>query len=410
MKRTLLTLALLLIVTTGCAPKFNYQNYQNLMAAGDCTGSKDMVKNSQKSYGKKAQLLYHLDSAMTYYHCGDLDQAAEQFNKADDMAQELWTKSVSQGAASMLTNDMIIAYAGEDFERALINLFTAFTYIQNNQYDDALIGCRQLNTLLTEYNDKYEKKNVYKEDALGRWISGMLSEMDGEYSDAYIYYYQAFKAYQVYNKNYGTPTPKALYADLLRLSAPADKQVEAKRLTKGYKGPRLDFKKSRKMGRIVYVHLNGKSAFKVEKKFTVSTHTGIVSIAFPEYRVPTIPCTQSGLVLSRKEGNPLKINSSLAEEISDIAVKNLEDRKGRIWAKTVARAVTKQIAAKAAAKQVEKKYGETVGLFSHIAGQLTADATEKADIRCWRTLPAEIYIGSTFVKPGDYSASAESCG
>ncbi|MCG8470609.1 MAG: hypothetical protein MI742_01975, partial [Desulfobacterales bacterium] len=47
---------------------------------------------------------------------------------------------------------------------------------------------------------------------------------------------------------------------------------------------------------------------------------------------------------------------------------------------------------------------------AQIAGQLTADATEKADIRCWRTLPAEIYIGSTFVKPGDYSASAESCG
>ena len=409
MKRSLTLLALLLLVTTGCAPKFNYQNYQNLMAAGDCVGSKEMVQKGQATYGKKAQLLYHLDSAMTFYQCGDFKKAAAQFNQADDLAQTLWTKSISQNAASMLTNDMVIAYAGEDFERALINLFTAFAYIQAEQYDDALIECRQLNTLLSEYNQKYEKKNVYKEDALGRWISGILSEMDGEYSDAYIYYYEALRAYKDYNKSYGTPTPKALYQDLLRLSVPADKQREAKRLARGYKGKKTNFKKSRKLGRVVTIHLNGMAAYKVEEKFTEATSTGPISIAFPRYVVPTIPCTNSRVTLAAEHGEKTIIKNALAEEISDIAVKDLSDRKARIWAKTITRAVAKQVAARAAANEVKKKQGEFAGLLAQVAGQVAANATEKADIRCWRTIPAEIHVGSAFVKPGTYTATASRC-
>ncbi|SCY22675.1 COG3014 family protein [Desulfoluna spongiiphila] len=408
MKRLVLLVALL-IATTGCAPTFNYANLDSLLKAGDCVASKEMIKTRQSDYGKHAQLLYHLDCAMIFYECGDLKSAAAEFSQADEMAQALWTKSLSAGAASFLVNDLIIDYPGEDFERALINMMAAFTYIRGGDYESALVECRKLNTLLTEYNDQYESKNVYKEDALGRYISGILSEMDGEYSDAYIYYYEAFRAYKDYNAAYGTPTPPSLYADLLRVAVPADRVREAKRLTKGYTGTVPSHRATRKKGRIVYVQLNGKAPKKVENKITHLAPTGPVSIAFPRYVTFPPGCRDSGLVLTDTNGSTLTTPSALAENITAIAVKNLDDRKTRIWTKTIARAVAKQVAVHAAAKQIEKEQGEFAGMLAQLAGQVAASATEKADTRSWRTLPGEIYLASRFVEPGEYKASAITC-
>lgn len=409
MKRLVFVVALL-IATTGCAPTFNYANLNSLLKAGDCVGSREMIKTKQADYGSHAQLLYHLDSAMIHYLCGDLLKAASEFNEADEMAQRLWTKSLSAGAASFLINDLIIDYPGEDFERALINLFSAFTYIRQGEFEGALVECRKLNTLLTEYNDQYESKNVYKEDALGRYISGILSEMDGEYSEAYIYYYEALRAYRDYNTAYGTPTPASLYEDLLRVAEPADRRGEAKRLTKGYTSTVMSHREARKLGRIVYVHLNGKAPMKVEYKITHISPTGPISIAFPRYVSFPVACSESSLVLTDENGLTTTAPAALAEDITRIAVKNLDDRKTRIWAKSIARAIAKQVAVHAAAREIEKEQGELAGMFAQLAGQMVASATEKADTRCWRTLPGEIYLASRFVKPGKYKASASTCG
>ena len=405
MKRLIVILSLF-IITTGCAPTFNYTNLDNLLRAGDCAGSKEMLKKSQDKYGNKAQLIYHLDTAMTHYLCGDMTQAAEELNRADDMAQELWTLSVSDGAASFLTNDMIIDYPGEDFERALINLFSAFAYIQQGSYESALIECRQLNTLLTQLNDSYTTKNVYKEDALGRYISGILSEIDGDYSDAYIYYYEALRAYKDYNMAYGTPTPPSLYSDLLRVAEAAGRRREARRLTRGYKVTKYTPREARKRGRIVYIHLNGKAPVKVEEKFTHLAPTGPISIAFPRYITASTNSIHSDLILTEKNGRTITASATLAEDITRIAVKNLKDRKNRIWAKTISRAVAKQVAVHAAAQQMKKEQGEFAGLLTQFAGQVAASASEKADIRSWRTLPGTIYMTSRFVEPGEYTATA----
>jgi hypothetical protein len=350
-----------------------------------------------------------MDSAMINMQCGNIKEANRYFHDAEDLSKSLWTKSISQGAASMLTNDMIIAYPGEDFEKALINLFSSFSYIKLNEFNAALTECRRLDLLLTELNEKYDKKNIYKEDALGRYISGILSEADGEYSEAYIYYYEALRAYKNYNNDYGTPTPKFLLEDMLRVSHRADKTEEAKRLIPSHNSIKYTMPKDAvQSGKVVFIHFNGKAPVKIEKKFTVNTNTGPISIAFPEYRSTPPYCKVSKVLLNSNSQN-YEMKAVLAEDINKIAVKNLSDRKARIWAKTIARAVAKKAVVDAAAKQTKKELGSGWGLVAQIAGNIAADATESADIRCWRTLPGEIYISRLFVQPGDYKVSAEQC-
>ncbi len=408
MKNTFIVIFLTLFVCS-CAPKFKYEVLQSTMKSGNCPGAVEFVKNNQKQYGSKARLLFLMDSGMINLQCGNYDLAGKYFADAEELAQLLWTDSISKNAASMVTNDLIIDYAGEDFEKAMINLFSAFSYIKKDEYDEAMTDCRRLDTLLTQYNDKYKKKNVYKEDALGRYLSGVLSEADDEYSEAYIYYYEAFKAFKNYNSAYGTTTPAFLFEDILRVAGPADRLEEARSLFSGARKTKyLNAKKSRKLGKIVLIHLNGKGPVKIENKYTVPTLSGPISIAFPKYVTSPPVCHESKLIVT-SDKKSYSAKSALFNDINKIALKSLDDRKGRTMAKAIARAVAKQAVVHAASKQVEKQYGSGWGLAAKIAGRIAASATETADTRAWRTLPGEINIARTFVQPGNYQVSVENC-
>ena len=407
--KNIIIIAFLTLFVCSCAPKFNYSTLQSTMNSGNCLGAAEFVKNNQEQYGKKAQFLYLLDSGIVNLECGNYDIAGKYFADAEELGARLWTTSVTKSAASMLTNDLIMEYGGEDFERAMINLFSAFSYIEKGEFDEAMTDCRRLNTLLNDYNSKYKKKSVYKEDALGRYISGLLSEADGEYSEAYIYYYEAFKTFKDYNSAYGTATPACLFEDLLRVAGPADRLGEARRLVGSSKKLKyIKANQARKLGKIVLVHLDGNGPFKVEKKFSVMTGTGPISIAFPEY-VTTPPLCHENTLIVKSGTNTYSAKAVLFNDINKIAVKSLADRKGRIWAKAVARAVAKQVAVNLAANEAERQGGAGWGLATKIIGRVTASALETADTRAWRTLPGEINLARTFVPPGDYQISVRGC-
>lgn len=408
MKISTVILAIFLIITS-CAPKFNYDSLQNAMSTGNCPGSVELLKNSKETYGSKALLLHMLDSGMISFQCNNPKEATAFFQDADQLAQELWTKSLTKEAASYITNDFILPYRGEDFERAMISLFSAFSYIKLGEYDDAMADCRRLDTILSEYNSKYEKKNVYKEDALGRYISGVLSEADKEYSEAYIYYYESFKAFKNYAGAYGTVTPKYLFEDLLRVSVPADRKSELRSIIPNLSSIKgTDHQSAKKMGKIILIHLNGKAPVKVENKYSIVTATGPISIAFPDFIANPPSCSSSKLLL-QSDKNTYVEESVLFENINQIALKDLADRKIRITAKAIARAVAKQVVVQASANEMEKQYGPMAGLMANIAGNVAASALEKADTRSWRTLPGEIYIARSFVPEGQYKVSVESC-
>jgi hypothetical protein len=275
------------------------------------------------------------------------------------------------------------------------------------QNDEALVECRRLDANLALFNDKYEQKNVYKEDAFGRYLSGIVYESAGNLEDAYIDYYKAFKAFKDYGEDYGTPMPDTLVSDLRRTAAAAGRLEEVTGL-----GLKMEDSITEKKGgdapAVVLIHLNGKAPFKVEDVIFLPTEHGPVSLAFPRFVVTPPRCRESRLVVEpadigrfRKAPGALSGTPALAEDINAIAVKNLEDRKGRVIAKTIARAVAKQVAI---GKATKKNNGARFLL--NVANLFI----ERADTRSWRTLPGEIYISRTFLPEGVYDASVRSCG
>jgi len=389
----------------GCATP-NPLTLQHSLESGNCAATPLLLEEAKGTYGGNAELLFLLDAGMVHLQCGNYGLAQEHFHKAEQLAETLWTKSLSRNAASFLTSDYLIKYPGEDYERVMIHLMSAIGYLQSGELDEALVECRRLDSLLSLYNTKYEKKNVYKEDAFARYLSGILNEDDGEQDDAFIDYLLAARAYLEYDRAYGTHMPESLQEDLQRMAVAVGRIEDAESVMKHFPGHRWSTRADTGgKGKIVFILFIGNAPEKVEDRIYIPTRRGPVTIAFPRMVTETPACAGGTLVL-RSGATIIESDLELVEDINRIALKNLEDRKGRVIAKTVARAVAKQVVIEGISSQGDDNAQTTIATLLNLINM----AVERADTRSWRTLPGEIHMARVFVPPGVYSLGVSRCG
>jgi len=410
--RELLTIILATLVLSGCAGGNIFSKLDERLASGDCPAAIALFNESGDVYGRNEQLLYLLDAAMVYMQCGNLDAAQEHFHSAEDLAEALWTKSITMNALSMVTNDTVLAYAGEDFERVMIHLMSAIGYLQAGQPDEALVEARRLDTLLAIYNDKYDKKNVYKKDAFARYLSGILHESDGQWDEAFIDYRRAVEVYVEDYRTYGTGLPEILIADLVRAASVVDRIEEIESLVPGDRpSDRIDrLTRSDDLsdqGKVVFITFAGYAPRKVHDMVVVPTSHGPIGVAFPRMVVTPPRCSNGRLTLYGKD-HFFEADLVLVEDINRIAVKNLDDRKGRILVKAIARVVAKQVVIHSIARSSGNRDDQLV--IKAILNLFNIFLVERADTRSWRTLPGRIYMTRMYVPAGEYKCKFEGCG
>ena len=409
----LITVFIFVASLAGCAAGYEkfHGDVSAYMAGGDCASLAAYIVDGEKDggfEGSNESLLFLLDSATALMGCGDFKASNRYFHKADILAEKLWTKSIGKEAASFLLSDYTRPYAGEDFERAFINLFSAINYVMLGEIDEALVEVRRLDSLLSMYNREYEEKNVYREDAFGRYLGGIIYDATGAVDDAFIDYRKAYATYGDYEAAYGTKMPVYMVEDYLRVAERAGRIDEVGAALKRFAG--VEWKKqaeTRGLGRVVFIHLAGKAPEKVSDKIIIGTKHGPVSLAFPKFVAAPVGCRRSRLYLESGRRR-YESETELVEDIGAIAVKNLSDRRGRVIAKELARVVVKQVAMKSASDELggSKKEKEAIRMLFNIVDT----AVSRADTRSWRTLPGAIHLSRAFVPPGSYNASASFCG
>lgn len=393
--------AFLALALSACGgPSGSMRKEVNASLAGRdfAAAEKKVVAAKQSSYGKKNQVLYYLDLGAVQHDAGKFKESDESLDRAERRMEELYTKSVTRAAGTLMLNDTTTEYAGERFERALVNAYRALNYTFLNKREDALVEVRKLSRLLQEYADVYGIKNTaYKDDAFAQFLASLLYEDDGRLDDARIAREKSRKAYQDWAKAYGTPIPRL---------EPVGERKGA--------------------GEVVFLHYNGVAPRKVSKTISVAwrealTHldatkddeaeagrarravaAGLtagkaVAVAFPAYVQD--PFQIAG---SRVSSDGLEAPTELASDVSAIARKDLEERLGVIRARAIARATIKFILAKAASDAAAKKYGKNSwqALLTQAGGAVASVATEVADTRAWATLPAQFRVARLYLPPG----------
>jgi tetratricopeptide (TPR) repeat protein len=406
--RALLPIILAMLILAGCTGGTIFSRLNQNLTSGNCPGAIALIDESGEGYDGNGQLLYLLDSAMVYMQCGDLDAAQARFRDAEDLADRLWTESLTRNALSLVTNDTVTSYAGEDFERVMIHLMSAIGYLQAGQTEDALVEARRLDTLLAVYNDKYDKKNVYKEDAFARYLSGILHEGDGDWDAAFIDYRRAAEVYRDDYRRYGTGLPEMLRVDLMRSASVVGRTVDIADLVPLEQlDPWVRSDHPSDHGKVVFITFAGYAPHKVQDMVVVPTPHGPVGVAFPRM-VTTPPRCSRGWLNLYGEDHFFESELVLVEDINRIATKNLEDRQGRILAKAVARAVAKQVAIHHIARSRDNRDDQQA--IASILNLVNILLVERADTRCWRTLPGQIYMTRMYVPAGQYSAELVACG
>lgn len=372
-----------------------------LIAARDFAGAEARIaQEKQGSYGKKNQVLYYLDLGAVQHDGGKYKESDQSFEAAETRMEELYTKSVSKAAGTLLLNDNTTEYAGERFERALVNVYRALGYLFRNDREGALVEIRKLSRLLQEYADVYgAKSTAYKDDAFAQYLSSLLYEDDGKADDARISLDKSKKVYEFYAASYATPTP--------RFDFVADEANAG--------------------GELVFIHLNGTAPRKISKSFSVAWNEAVVAlkaskddekesaqahnalraglvgnavtVAYPAYIQD--PFQIAG---SRVDSAGRKADTQLMEDVSAIAMKDLAERQALIKVRAIARATIKFVLAKTASDEVKKKYGANSwqALAAQVGGAAAAAATEIADTRAWATLPSQFRLARLRLPPGKH--------
>ncbi|MBI3597459.1 MAG: hypothetical protein HY203_09930 [Nitrospirae bacterium] len=410
-----------LMVLSGCGPPVqHYVQVDNLQSRQQFAEADAVIVKHKAEYGERNAVLYDFDRGMMLHLAGQYAESNQVLAQAEDRIDQLYTKSVSAESGAMLTNDNTLPYEGEDFEKVMINVIQALNYVYLGEWDETLVEARKVDHKLNLFNDKYEKKNVYKQDALAQYLSGILYEAKGELNDAFISYRKAYEAYGDYRKNYGTPMPTPLPADLLRVTAALSFTEEHQDYLKQFPDTRwMTEKELQGQSELVFISYTGRSPIKEDFFITAPIPDGkggtyILRVALPKF-VPLpdkVGTAEVHLIPADGEaasGGAISQRVFLAEDITAIAKKNLEDRIARITAKAIARATAKYLASRAIRKEVAKKRGDDslAGFLADVGTNIYSLASEQSDKRSWRTLPDRIQLARVVVLPGSYTVAVE---
>jgi len=391
MKKIILITALAAFFLGGCAAMSFYKKVDMQMGAGQFAEADKVIEEAKNNYKGEHELLYYFDKGAILQMMGEYKESTKHLENAELKVESLYTKSATQHIGSFLTNDMSLPYEGEDFEQVMINIMKCLNFLYAGDASGAQVEARKVNNRLNLINDRYEGKSIYKEDAFARYLSAIAYELKGDYNDAYIDYKKSLAGYTNYASLYGTEIPQRVKLDILRTA-------EALKFYDDLKEYKEEFgiqsyprhADTRDKGEVIFVVYDGMAPYKVSKQqnAAVKDKNGkpyLVTVAFPVF-MPRGSVVNSVYV----DGEAPAFE---AENLTAIALKNLEHKNGLIYAKAVARAAAKFFASQALSNNGKNS---TMSLLMNIYSY----ASEQADTRSWRTLPSRFIIARKYYQPG----------
>ncbi len=393
-------LSLLLGALTHCASYTDeVKELRDDYISGKYKNSLDKLEKSSLHDSSTNRLLYHMEKAMILDRMSDRKLARSTLVQADKIVDELYTTSVTKTAASFLINDSVADYEGEDFEKVAIHTELALSFLEDKQVSEARVEAKAINNRLHQITQNYDPKYLhYKEDAFARFMSALIYESLQNWDDAIIDYNQALGVYTSpeYAKFFDGAVPEVLVTSLYGLAKKRNRSQILSDLKKRF--PNILEKYDAQIrqipegGDVVIFHETGHITTKKEKDFFLPIAGQIIRFSFPVIDKQSIDWmnTLTGLTV-----NGRYYAASNAVNLNAIAYQCLEDRRGRIIAKSMARLVAKGV--------LTREAQEHFGLLGGIVANIFSAATETADTRSWTLLPQAFYVNRVRLAPGKHT-------
>lgn len=378
-----LWLAVLVLLATGCehfAVK-NAEVYQALKY-GDPEAALQSLETNKRS--RRDYVLYQLDKALLLSMLGNYQAGNEVFESAKSGIERLSATSITENITSVVINEATRSYAGQPYEQLLLYAYKALNYLSVGDVTAARVEVLQADVKMREWAAAKEIEGILA-SAFVRYLSGLVFEMNGEWSDALIAYR---KAYRILHEN-GRIIPEYLQHDLLRLTAHQDLQGEHAEYKEEFAAQGwLSWQDLKQRAQLVLImHQGLVSSMQQESIMHFAPELNYsVRISVPYYPLQRPYIGSSSFSIGARQAE-----TEVIEDIDQLARDNLAARMPGLMLRTIARVVAKKAAAKEAGKD-----NALFGFLTDVAGL----ATEIADTRSWTSLPASIGIARVAVPPG----------
>jgi len=427
-KAALSALLLCLFLIAGCGSVATRKGFYEPIAVDlrrndfDAAVAKIEKAKSEGKYGKKDRFLYWLDSGLAYHYASRFQESNQRLTDAEDAADELFTKSISRASASLLLNDNVLEYAGEDYEVLYTNLIKALNYVAFDDFDDVFVEIKRANEKLDLLEQKYRKaaeefsqnsqaddqevkidydvkKVRFNNDAFARYLSMHAYAAEGKLDDARIDYdllHRAFRE-QPYVYDFNVPDVKYHSPDKAVLSivglaglSPVKEALEL----------RIRTDKDLDLVQVLYTDPQTGESEYGHLPMPVSEDY------YFDFSIPQIVSRPSLISQIRVMSNGEAIGElQLLEDVGAVAKETFGAKKSLVYLRTLARAIAKGLAAHKAKEKVDT--GGLGGWLKKAAVDVATDISENADLRCSRLLPGKIYVGDFEIEPGVYDLTIE---
>ncbi len=375
------------------------------------------VAQVDNKYGEKDRLLYFMDAGLLNHYAGHWQASNQRLELAELAAEELFTKSVSKAALSMLLNDNALEYAGEDYEILYTNLISALNYLAEDNSEDAFVEIRRANLKLEALEQKYldvarelERRSPddtdrvsidykidkvrFHNDAFGRYLSMHMYASAGKMDDAEIDYSLFLDAFKAQPHIYGFEPPRVQYqADegaILSVVALAGLAP-----TKETLSLRLRTDKDLDLVQVMY-DSPGQENVEYGHFFLPIGEDYYFKFAIPQLAEQLSAISHVELYV---DGEP-RGRLELLEDVGQVSRETFAARKSVIYLRTAARAIAKGLTAHKAKKKADT--GGLGGWLKKAAIDVASDLTENPDLRCCRYLPGRILVADIELPPGPH--------
>ncbi len=413
---TLIAGLIVLLLAAGCSSLASYTQMTQQARLSISQGRFDdaLTVFPERSARGKDEVLIRLERATLLQAMGRFTESSREFQLAADKMGYYESRAVvSAGrtafqAGSLIVNEQVQPYEGEDFEKILLHAMNAVNYLMAGDLEGARveirIAYRRQNELRERHAraiEKAEKEGRAKswEQSFQKADSGRYRELSSRADNAYSVYQNAY-AYYISSLVYelggeldeayidlkkgilAAPDSKSLQKDLIRLSRELGFYEDEQSWVARFGEPGKEYGTGTDVF-VIFQH--GSAPVKEPLSFPIPLpEGGLVFASLPVYRfVPS--GTQAGSI--RVDGRDVR--TSVVSDIDAIAARSLLDTFPVLFAKQVARSILKA--------QMTRKLSREYGALGAITGTLASAVTEQADQRTWTSLPKEIQVARVFV-------------
>ena len=406
---------LLTLLLTGCATVRSYDNELQQTLSLASSGNLDAAIKTLGTHGKKGSkdMLYYLELGELQRLDMRYDQSQSAWLQADQSVQE-WEASakadpekVAGAVASYVLNDKLRPYQGEDFEKVLLTTRMALNFLAQGDWENARVAIKQTHEREAVISDvrarqyaeveeqarKHGARTSFKElngypvasidnpevnalrnsyqSAFSHYLAGFIYEALGEPSLAAAGYRQANELRP------GTPLLEEALAGLdERVARAADDSTE-----------------------VLLSIETGLAPARTSQRFSlpipVENHIVLIPVSFPVLKAQDPGLAPQAVIL---DGGKTSLTPVLVTNVDAMSRRALQDEMPGIMLRGFIRSTAKAVAQYETQRKADEARrkgddGAAAALEAAAIGLMVGSvATETADERGWRSLPASISV------------------